>query len=165
MRAYQTNISTVIAFVSQLEAPPENWSDVERQACRLLFRGPQGWMVPSCLRAATHLGFPGELPELPATAAAAKCRVAAWEAFRTGGLFISERAARLRQSIDNSEFLGRRIEWGSWISASYVLQLEAAVARLQSVAPTRSSSQSPSSYKPSTTRRTRVDTGHSRRPL
>ena len=94
-------------------------------------------MVPSCLQFLKHFGFPCELPLLDATATAVQCRVASWEARRSGGLCIATRAAQLRQTINESNYIWHCAIWHKWIYAACILQFDAAQLRLRAVAPTR----------------------------
>ena len=40
IQAYKVYMFSVLAFVSQLDDPPDEWEAIERRACARLFRGP-----------------------------------------------------------------------------------------------------------------------------
>ena len=126
LQAYQVYVSSVLQFVLQLEDLPENFESQERRACQALLPGPMGWMVPSCLKDAKHVGFPMELMDMAAVAIAAKARVVFFENMAHGGLGITRRAARF-QTIGGDGRSFRHVGWvNTWSGNSFFFTLERA---------------------------------------
>ena len=96
-QAYQVFIGSVLMFVGQLEALPDDFGDWERQACRALFPGPARWIAPSCLKELRTLGFATELKDITSTTVVAKARVLRFEA--SGELAVRSRAWDLRMMV------------------------------------------------------------------
>lgn len=114
LQAYRVYVMSVLTFVAQLVAPPPEWEQTERQACQILFPGPTGWMTPPCLKGLKLLGMPMELPQLPAIAQAAQCRVCRYENATHGGLHITTRTARLDSLFSSCPLHDRVDMWGPW---------------------------------------------------
>ena len=131
IRAYQIYIATVLSFVGQLDNLPREWGQHEAQACRLLFKGPTGWMTPGCLRAAKHLGLPAELPDLRVVTLAAKCRVHRYENAKAGGLNATERAEELERVVRTSAAADIPLDWLPWLCGSFLRKLADAHEELQ----------------------------------
>ena len=72
-RSYNVYMASVLSFIGQVEMLLDSWEEYEARACRILFKGPTGWMQPGCRQALKHVGFPTELPDMPCHTISAKC--------------------------------------------------------------------------------------------
>jgi len=126
LQAYQVYVSSVLQFIAQLEPLPYNFEDIERGAVRSLLPGPTAWMLPGCLKDATHMHFPTALVDLVAVAQAAKVRVARFENVLHGGLDIHGRARRLLDSRGDNCSLPH-LDWcNKWGQHSFLFNLRTA---------------------------------------
>ncbi|CAK0869911.1 unnamed protein product, partial [Prorocentrum cordatum] len=128
LTAYAVYVLPVLAYVAQLDSPPDNWKEIEVEAFRRLLPGPAEWCQPEDLQCLRHLGFPKELPDLRAVATAAQCRVAHLEAPSQGGLRATARAGELRRWRADCDDIMRAIRWSDWFGRSFAAQLASALA-------------------------------------
>jgi len=112
--AYRMYVLPILSFVAQLKMVPDDWEEVERRACKLLFPGPRDWLPAGALRGLKHVGFSDQLSDLHSLAAAAKCRVARYENFAHGGLQVSRRVVALRHARVHGDFFIRSAIWYRW---------------------------------------------------
>ena len=133
--AFRTFIAPVLSFVGQLDNLPHSWEQLERRACRVLFRGPTGWITPGCLRACKHLGLPAELPDLRVSALAAKCRVFRYEDARRGGLRVAARVRALDSLCSDVNDDCIPLNWLLWLKGSFLHKLAQAQEQLSECDP------------------------------
>lgn len=123
LAAYSVYIMPVLLFVAQLDAPPDEWSALEKWAIRRLFPGPGNWITAAATHNLRALGLPREMGRLDSLALAAKFRVATWEASGSGGIKAVSRAARLGRRLNGCHHLSRVNNWYNWFSHSFLAQL------------------------------------------
>ena len=127
--AWNVHVLPTMMFVAQLDALPTAWASFEAAAFRRLVPGPGQWCVPADLhRLDVAFGLKVAFHNATPRSWAAKCRVARWEAARTGGLQVVDRARALRQLAVSSGEPALRASWAHWLDNVFVLQLDSAVA-------------------------------------
>ena len=130
--AYNTYVMSVLAFVAQLENPPEQVLKAERKALRAAARGPGNWAKPSDLWFLKEaFGGTVSFASVAISAWAAQVRVFEWEARATGGLKAKQRAKNLSDTEGTGEYMGRRTLWASWYARSHVRVLTRAVQSME----------------------------------
>ena len=132
--AYNTYVSTILAFVGQLENAPPHVLDAEKKALRRMAPGPGNWILRPDLEYLSEcygqsLSFYG----VQTTAWSAQVRVTRMEAASSGGLRVHSRAKELRQLLNTAEYMGRRRVWQQWYDQSHVFVLESASRRFDSL--------------------------------
>ena len=126
--AYSVYITSVVSFLAQLDAMPEQrWSTIEAAALRHLVPGSSQWAIPSDFRSLRQLGFPKELVDMRERQLAIRLRVAHLEAASTGGLSVASRAANLRDIRRRSDQFATAGIWADWFNRSFLQQLDEAV--------------------------------------
>ena len=130
--AYNTYAVSVLAFVSQLEDPPERAMQAENYALRRTARGPGNWAKPDDLWFfKENFGGLVSFASIQICAWAAQVRAFEWEACNSEGLKVKERLAALSSSEGTGEYMGRRQIWADWYKRSHVRVLNHAVTRLE----------------------------------
>ena len=119
VRAYNVITASVLSFVGNVEVLRDSWEEYEARACRILFRGPTGWMQPGCLRALKHLGFPLELPDMRCHTTAAKCRVMKYEDSVRGGLQVSAKGPCAGHASESLRVQLARVL--AWMGSAFLL--------------------------------------------
>ena len=85
--AYSVYIVSVISFLAQLDALPEQrWRSVEAEAINHLVPGASQWGMPSDFHRLRQLGFPKDFVDMQVRQLAIRLRVSFMEAASTGGL-------------------------------------------------------------------------------
>ena len=121
--AYNTFCTTVLSYIGQLEHPPVDVYGREKQALRRMAPGPGNWITPQdCWHLKESYGLSKSFDSLELVAWAAKIRVIMVEGER-----VRKLAARVKEAILSSEYLGRRIAWKDWYDRSHVLVLQKAL--------------------------------------
>ena len=118
-----------------LDMLPDSWEEYEARACRILFRGPTGWMQPGCLRALKHLGFPVELPDMRCHTTAAKCRMMKYEDRVRGGFQVLARARALDTLLSHYDS-NLPLSWLGWAQHSFLHNIGGAHTQLVTMDPT-----------------------------
>ena len=77
--------------------------------------------------------FPQGFPKLARDAQAAKLRTSTWEACHAGGLRCRRLAERIRNAVENTNWICRTVHLGDWLLASYAATLCANHCRLDDV--------------------------------
>ena len=123
-------ILSMLGFVAQLEAPPEDVDDHMNKFIRKAAYGPGNWFRTEDV---THLkrafGFPGEFKNMRTLADAAMLRTAWQEDRWNGGLQVLARAAAIRAARRDTEFIDREFLWSSWYRKAIVQQMEDLIRR------------------------------------
>ena len=107
IRAYATYISSVLLFVAQFEALPDNFSKTEAQACRRLFPGPMHWISADVLKQLKQVAFPVELRCVQTCSVAAKSRLLRCENLKHGSLNNRRRARLSREKTNTMRQMGK----------------------------------------------------------
>ena len=133
LHAFRVYVASVLLFVAQVQPLPSQYDNIERKALQALFPGPRGWITASCLRDLKALGNSTALLDVPATALAAKVRVARFEA--QGRLAILQRTADLTTWL--SRYTGgtlAHMHWlHTWASQCFARHIQQAVGALDLV--------------------------------
>ena len=130
--AYNTFAITVLSYLAQLEAPPEQVLRAEEWALRKIAPAPGQLITPRDLWYLREgFGQTRSCMSISMMAAAAQLRVARHEQWAQLGLPLAERVSRLNTLFLQPAQVQNRFQWADWYRRSHVLNLHGNQRRLE----------------------------------
>ena len=123
--AYNTFAVSVLAFIAQLELPPDHLQATEIKAIRRIATGPGQWIIrEDAWFLAEGYGQTKSCTAIHYMAQAAKFRVAHLEKWSQAGGPLRRRVYALKLNLKLTDNVQARHRWSSWYERSHIFQLQ-----------------------------------------